>query len=388
MKNMNVKLIVATILILSAVANPIIMTVKNDTAAAYYQGDLSEQDLAQEEYYAQEYLDIFYDIDPALEVEAGGPYQTVPGGVINFNGYFRILGSYINVTGYTWDFGDGETYSHEYDPKINLTSARPVTQDGRFLCSINHLYPSYGHRIARLTVNYELASKDRLPVKDLNYRRRDISNSDTAQVDIEYDPYDEYNNPNNYFKKLVWDDNNGWSETTNCSIGDSIQFKISYTATGNTDNIEIKDYLPPTVRFVSADPSPDSEGLAIYFDETNERYIPTKILTWDVGDMYAGQTVQILINGTVEYLPKSHFGISDAQYPIDYKTENKATFKGTKHSPGCGNPYTVRYTAYADFTIVEDHPNLKIEKFVKKNCDGEYNQETITVNNAEWVTFW
>ncbi len=379
--NKNIKYIISTLLVLSLLANPIVILNKNNTAKAYYQEELSQEDLLQESSEYPEY-EIYEEPVYALNVEAGGPYQGVPGGVINFYGTFETLFTGINVTGYVWNFGDGESYHHDFDES-------PVSN----YCNASHLYPNYGHYTASLNIIYNLDSTYYEGVKDYKskypYKKPLLVDRDTATVDIVYpDPWDDEHHPNNYFKKQVWDETYGWTETTNLSVGDNIMFKISYTPTSRTDNVEIKDYLPPTVKFVSSSIPPDSEQTKIYSYQNGNKYLPTKIFTWDIGDLNSGVTTEIFINGVVEYLPKSYFGLPDDDIDIYYKTENYVTLRGTRYSQGCGNAYTVRFTDTADFTIIQENPNLKIEKKVKWNCCGEYNTNVVKANKGDWVTFW
>ncbi len=375
----NTKVIIAFILILSVLANPIIMNAKDYTAKAY-----SQADLYQEEYYTHQDHDIAFDQDSGLIVEAGGPYQTVPGGRIDFKGYFQLLQSYeTKITGYTWNFGDATSFSHVYDPVLNGT----LILGNIFLCPADHIYSHAGAYTATLVINYESNLTAKLVAKD-HLLFLENQKSDSAQVTVAYDPWDEQLHPNSYFIKKVFDIENGWRETTTLKEGDDIQFKITYTATSRIDNVIITDYLPATVRFINATPLPDSIGSQVHFDQLGGYYIPTTVLTWNIGDMYAGESTQIIINGKIEYLTKSDFGIPADIHKIFYKYENLAKLKGTRHSAGCGNPYTVTYTDTANFVITQEHPKLTIEKLVKKNCNGIYDEEIITVNQNDWVTFW
>ena len=359
MKNTKIIVIVAFTLLISVIANPV--AIAADPINDSYE-------------YAEEF------IDPILNVEAGGPYQAIPGALIQFEGYFDLLCSdIVNITGYTWDFGDGESFTHDFNPVIS-------TINSGVKCNAGHIYINDGNYLATLIIHYESEryfSKP-LPPNLIVYHQ----NVDTAKVTVEYDTWDETEKPSYYFNKKVEDDENGWVETTSHKIGDTIRFNITYNAPGRIENVEIRDYLPSTVRYVTSSRTPNSIEPKIYFDLINNVYVPRTLLTWDIGDMHAGESVEIIIEGEVEYLlTKSYFGIPDDGYPIDHQTENFAVLEGTGHSPGCGNAYHVRATATADFTIVTCTPGIMIEKFVKWNCLGITYGNYIYAHVEDWVTF-
>ena len=329
--------------------------------------------------------------DPSFYVNAGGPYNTVPGGLVSFEGYFIMTEDMsINITGYSWDFGDGSPiFYYDFEIPINYSSYQSLVTNPNIgiLCPASHVYNAPRAYSATLKVyikNFPLIK---------NYKTNDgffrsFITSDTAEVIIAFDPWDEQYHPSRYFKKQVWDNENGWSNTTSCRIGDTIQFKISYNPTSRTENGEVKEYLPSTVQLLSTSIPPDSSAKHVYFDESTDSYTAVTYLHWDIGDLNPGETLEIIIEGKVEYLTKTYFGIPDDEYPIDYKTENVAKLSGTKRSPGCGNRYNFYYSSNANFEILENQSKLEIKKFVKRNCNGQYSDEGIVVEEGYWVTFW
>ena len=90
---------------------------------------------------------IFDDTSPIF-VEAGGPYEANLGEVVNFQGYVII--DRVNITGYTWHFGDGRSYTATFDPD-NISIV-----EGNISCPATHLYVRRGTFTASLTVNYDI----------------------------------------------------------------------------------------------------------------------------------------------------------------------------------------------------------------------------------------
>ncbi|HDO19382.1 MAG TPA: DUF11 domain-containing protein [Thermoplasmatales archaeon] len=331
-------------------------------------------------------------------VDAGGPYQNMTGKTIHFLGRaFPSADMYF--TSYRWEFGDGNStdvlpirQDHDWRDTTLPDNMRDVVNDEReepycIELPANHTYNEDGLYLAILTVwdntgrslsDYALVAINRsLP-------------SDTSLPD-----YPEWraawwwdNNVNdNIFSKKVWNgDRGGWEECTDVRIGDEIKFRISFNVDGRVDELKVIDYLPPTVRYVGASIEPDSIERVVYFDTDSFAYYPFTEITWNFGTVYSG-TIEIEIWGVVEYLDKSYFDIdNDSIFPIAYLTRNVAVRTYTGHSPGCGNPYTVRQANDAVFNIVTEKPAITMIKKVKKTGDTDWYDE-VNVFAGETVDF-
>jgi len=193
------------------------------------------------------------------------------------------------------------------------------------------------------------------------------------------------------FKKEIWDsDQQVWAdEHAEVEEDGSIRFRLTFDADRSYEDVVVKDYLPATVRYVSASPAPTSVQFKIYFNHVTMKYIPYTLLTWDLGDISSSYNIDFEIDGVVEYLNKPYFSLPDDEYPIQYFTRNYAEFRGIARSPGCGNRYSVKYGADATYTIIPSQcePDIEIKKYVKLNCNGAYNDNGITATIDEWVTF-
>ena len=201
----------------------------------------------------------------------------------------------------------------------------------------------------------------------------------------------------NYFSKTVWDENSGtWTEHTSVPLDGSIKFKLSFCPENEIFSVWLYDYLPATVRFISASIDVYKEEKEVYFggiptghgyDESTLEFYPFTKLTFLVPSVDPGEQVDIIINGKVEYLDKSYFGISeDWDYNISYQTKNVCERKHWWYKPSCGNPCSKTVRNDAEFSIVSEEPEIKIDKKVKYNCCGTY-QNAITADIGEWVTF-
>lgn len=154
------------------------------------------------------------------------------------------------------------------------------------------------------------------------------------------------NNDNSYLRAM-------WTESTRVDVGDGIQFRISFTAEEDIDNLEITDHLPSTVLFMKSSIPYSSKTTEVFFDETTEKLYAFTKIKWDIGDLNNGDAVEILIKGRVEHLDKRYFGIEESQcpYPIEYVTRNVAVQEYTGYQSGCNNPYHVDRNNDATFTL-------------------------------------
>ena len=95
----------------------------------------------------------------------------------------------------------------------------------------------------------------------------------------------------NTFSKKVWDQDTGtWVEYTTIEQYDTIKFKLSFTAQDTElEDVILVDYLPATVKYISASESPVSNVKEIFFDYNYHNYpgesefFPFTKLTWDIG---------------------------------------------------------------------------------------------------------
>ncbi|MCD6236914.1 MAG: DUF11 domain-containing protein, partial [Thermoplasmata archaeon] len=317
-------------------------------------------------------------------VEAGGPYQNTSGRTIFFLGYVYPGSSGYPVV-YEWKFGDGERYRGNFSsygkttgmdgstfPDVDVYPGKPTY----LKCPANHTYTDDGYYAATLTVwdNHGNRAFDTALV---------CINRDIPDIP---DDYPQWKPPSwwqgfcsdNKFSKKVWDTDSGiWAETTSVGLGQSIKFKISFTANRHMTNVEIVDYLPPTVRYKDFSISPVSIEKEVFFDPSGLTFYPFTRITWDIGSVSTGETVVIVINGTVEYLNYSYFGIPEEYEwcPISYQTKNVAVRTYTAYSDGCGNPFTATDKNDASFTIIGEQPSIKLVKKVKNESECIWHDE-------------
>jgi len=321
---------------------------------------------------------------PSYIVEAGGPYETISGGNISFYGYIQLNITRINLTGYTWDFGDGKKSTYNFtNPVSGPTIIGEIISGPTIInCNINHSYSEIGDYTATLTAHFEdnggytgYAQSPTNPGIILEPRDDTDANCDSALVIIimQYPDWTEYHETSvcGSLSKKVLDAKEGWSETTSLTEGGTVVFKITFTAPRAFNRVTITDYLPSTVRFISATPTPDTaSGPKIYFDYNNHTYRPYKKLVWNSYNVNAYDQIDIEIRGKVEYLNKSYFNLLNDSYLINYTTRNYAEANTKWLSDGCGNRNSKTYGDAANFTIghYQPNPSIDIEKYV--SVDG------------------
>jgi len=386
-------------------------TLDSDLPAYFYEEpEKSHQDLlAEYEEYDddddiephQEKYDVYVDNIYPLHITAiaGGPYQNQTGRKINFAGMAwpgSKDGGYL--VSYRWEFGDGASYVGYFPRPIKSNDGYIAVEYIEikypilgFRCSANHTYIHDGYYVATLTVydsKGDSASDSALvaikrPVPDVNYPSWPSSWWSMAQ-----------SSDSSFSKKVKDPQCSNWVETADYHAGEEIQFKLSFkvpTDKSNVRDVKIVDYLPPTVRYVSATPSPSKVEKVVYFDRNSISFHPFTVLTWNIGKP-SGSTATVTIVGNVERLSHDEFGISQYDYiPIAYTTKNTAicSYKYTAYASGCGNPYTRTVTLKntATFNIIAGQPHIKIVKQVSVDSSDLWYNDEVTVNVGDTVKF-
>ena len=313
-------------------------------------------------------------------VNSNTPYVNPDGLFIHFVGH--TMPGNAGLKSYEWDFGDGSApvsrsffqSSDLMEKIINLKKETYIDPDPVYIkCHANHTYSAPGIYTATLTVydeNDQSASDDAVVLVGgadwptewwTEFKPYLRVHEHFWEVTVNPDPDD----PETSFAKKIWDANlEEWVETTSLLIDQEVSFKISFTADRIMHDVIITDYLPSTVEYVDASPSPNSVTKEVFTDLENEAYHAFTKLVWNLGDKSPGDTVDIVINGIVKYLDKEYFEIPGSwlDYPIEYDTRNVAVRTYTGLDNGCSNPHDYITKDDASFDILCYNPSIKLTK--------------------------